>query len=154
MLLHATDGLVVRAGVSVTWNVLSWSGGHEFEPWSGRTWGAWYFCRKSYLNQIYNQSKFNSIYLQNCSIRISLSTSKQTQLSTKISTNPCPLSKYTICVSVQPWISQYPILSCYLSENRIITTQWEVMGDVRSARYEPALLPPCPTIRVLSYSNC
>ena len=28
------------------------------------------------------------------------------------------------------------------------------MGDVGLARYEPALLPPCPTIRVLSYSNC
>ena len=28
------------------------------------------------------------------------------------------------------------------------------MGDVGSARYEPPLLPPCPTIRVLSYSNC
>ena len=27
------------------------------------------------------------------------------------------------------------------------------MGDVESARYEPALLPPCLTIRVLSYSN-
>ena len=38
--------------------------------------------------------------------------------------------------------------------NRIITAQWEGMGDVGSARYEPALLPPCPTIRVLSYSNC
>ena len=38
----------------------------------------------------------------------------------------------------------------------IVTTidaQWEGMGDVGSARYEPALLPPCPTIRVLSYSN-
>ena len=34
-----------------------------------------------------------------------------------------------------------------------IDTQWEGMGDVGSARYEPALLPPCPTIRVLSYSN-
>ena len=31
--------------------------------------------------------------------------------------------------------------------------QWEGMGDVGSARYEPVLLPPCPTIRVLSYSN-
>ena len=30
--------------------------------------------------------------------------------------------------------------------------QWEGMGDVGSARYEPALLPPFPTIRVLSYS--
>ena len=27
-------------------------------------------------------------------------------------------------------------------------------GEVGSARYEPALLPPCPSIRVLSYSNC
>ena len=34
-----------------------------------------------------------------------------------------------------------------------IDAQWEVMGDVGSARYEPALLPPCLTIRVLSYSN-
>ena len=34
-----------------------------------------------------------------------------------------------------------------------IDTQWEGMGDVGSARYESALLPPCPTIRVLSYSN-
>ena len=35
-----------------------------------------------------------------------------------------------------------------------IDAQWEGMGDVGSARYEPALLPPCPTtLRVLSYSN-
>ena len=34
-----------------------------------------------------------------------------------------------------------------------IDAQWEGMGDVGSARYEPALLPPSPTIRVLSYSN-
>ena len=34
-----------------------------------------------------------------------------------------------------------------------IDAQWEVMGDVGSARYEPALLPSCPTIRVLNYSN-
>ena len=27
--------------------------------------------------------------------------------------------------------------------NSIITAQWEGMGDVGSARYEPALLPPC-----------
>ena len=31
--------------------------------------------------------------------------------------------------------------------------QWEGMGDVGSARYESALLPPRPTIRVLSYRN-
>ena len=34
-----------------------------------------------------------------------------------------------------------------------VDAQWEGMGDVGSARYEPALLPLCPTIRVLSYSN-
>ena len=34
-----------------------------------------------------------------------------------------------------------------------IDAQWEGMGGVGSARYEPALLPPCPTIRVLSYSS-
>ena len=38
--------------------------------------------------------------------------------------------------------------------NRIVTAQCEGMGEVGSARYEPALLPPCPSIRVLSYSNC
>ena len=32
--------------------------------------------------------------------------------------------------------------------NRIMTAQWEGMGEVGSARYEPALLPPCPSIRV------
>ena len=35
----------------------------------------------------------------------------------------------------------------------IIDAQWERMGDVGSTRYELALLPPCPTISVLSYSN-
>ena len=38
-ILAATDGQVVKAGVSVTWNVLSWSGGHEFEFRLGGTWG-------------------------------------------------------------------------------------------------------------------
>ena len=38
--------------------------------------------------------------------------------------------------------------------NRIMTAQCEGMGEVGSARYEPALLPPCPSIRVSSYSNC
>ena len=34
-----------------------------------------------------------------------------------------------------------------------IDAQWEGMGDVGLARHEPALLPPCPTIRVLNNSN-
>ena len=38
--------------------------------------------------------------------------------------------------------------------NRIMTAQCEGMGEVGSARYEPVLLPPCPSIRILSYSNC
>ena len=46
--------------------------------------------------------------------------------------------------------------TCTITLTVTVTTidvQWEGMGDVGSARYEPALLPPCPTIRVLSYSN-
>ena len=35
----------------------------------------------------------------------------------------------------------------------VLVATMEGMGDVGSARYELALLPPCPTIRVLSYSN-
>ena len=34
-----------------------------------------------------------------------------------------------------------------------IDAQWEGMGNVGSARYELALLPPCPAIRVFSNSN-
>ena len=47
------------------------------------------------------------------------------------------------------------VLQC-LTLKVLVTTidaQWKGMGDVGLARYEPALLPPCPTIRVLSYSN-
>ena len=38
--------------------------------------------------------------------------------------------------------------------NRIMTAQCEGKGEVGLARYEPVLLPPCPSIRVLSYINC
>ena len=34
-----------------------------------------------------------------------------------------------------------------------IDAQWEGMGNIGSVRYELTLLPPCPIIRVLSYSN-
>ena len=49
-----------------------------------------------------------------------------------------------------------PLHTCLLTLTVLVATidaQWEGMGDVGSARYELALLPPCPTIRVLSYSN-
>ena len=52
--------------------------------------------------------------------------------------------------------TSFVLLSDILTLKVLVTTidaQWEGMGDVGSARYEPALLPPCPTIRVLSYSN-
>ena len=47
------------------------------------------------------------------------------------------------------------VIGCLTLEVLVTTidAQWEGMGDVGSARYEPALLPPCLTIRVLSYSN-
>ena len=35
--------------------------------------------------------------------------------------------------------------------NRVITAQCEGMGEVGSARYEPALLPPCSSIRAYCY---
>ena len=31
------------------------------------------------------------------------------------------------------------------SAGSYLDAQWEGMGDVGSVRYEPALLPPCPT---------
>ena len=48
----------------------------------------------------------------------------------------------------------YLAVSIYLTLKVLVTTidaQWEGMGDVGSRG--TALLPPCPTIRVLSYSN-
>ena len=59
-----------------------------------------------------------------------------------------------IKVSIQ--IGVYGSTTSRLTLTVLVTTidaQWEGMGDVGSARYEPALLPPCPTIRVLSYSK-
>ena len=55
-------------------------------------------------------------------------------------------------------LSNIRLISCRLKLTlkvlvATIDAQWEGMGDVGSARYEPALLPSCPTIRVLSYSN-
>ena len=48
-------------------------------------------------------------------------------------------------------VNKYAI--SFLTLKVLVTTidaQWEWMGDVGSARYEPALLPPCPTITVFS----
>ena len=54
------------------------------------------------------------------------------------------------------WFIDHTFRDHFLTLTVLVTTidaQWEGMGDVGSARYEPALLPPYPTIRVLSYSN-
>ena len=55
-------------------------------------------------------------------------------------------SKFVLC-SIMHKIKLFKVLVA------ITDAQWEGMGDVGSARYKPALLPPCPTIRALSYSN-
>ena len=65
--------------------------------------------------------------------------------------------KWATCTSIQKssvyvWIQQLDVLTLKVLVATIYA-QWEGMGDVGSARYEPALLPPYPTIRVLSYSN-
>ena len=68
--------------------------------------------------------------------------------------------KQTICT----WSQWFNLFNSYSAShdnwctailwNRIMTAQCEGMGEVGSARYELALLPPCPSIRVLSYSDC
>ena len=53
-------------------------------------------------------------------------------------------------------LSETSVANIRLTPKVLVTTidaQWEGMGDVGLARYEPSLLPPRPTIRVLSYSN-
>ena len=63
----------------------------------------------------------------------------------------CSNHYHQICID-QLWFLSYTKLTLKVLV-ATIDAQWEGMGDVGSARYEPALLPPCPTIRVLSYSN-
>ena len=61
-------------------------------------------------------------------------------------------------VAVREWSLTLTVLVTTIDalghfENRLMTAQCEGMGEVGSARYEPALLPPCPSIRALC-SNC
>ena len=56
--------------------------------------------------------------------------------------------------NVNPYSASHDYWCTAILWNRIMTVQCEGMGEVGSARYEPALLPPCPSIRALSYSNC
>ena len=58
------------------------------------------------------------------------------------------------CWSINSYSASHDKWCTAILWNRIMTAQCEGMGEVGSARNEPALLPPCPSIRVLSYSNC
>ena len=66
----------------------------------------------------------------------------------------CPLLTFDIdSIALSTW--PHASILCLTLKVLVATinAQWEGMGDVGSVRYEPALLPPCLTIRVLSYSN-
>ena len=67
-----------------------------------------------------------------------------------------PMDMHTLGFFSKFWELQVSVVIHGLTLKVLVTTidaQWEGMGDVGSARYEPALLPPCPTIRILCYSN-
>ena len=66
-------------------------------------------------------------------------------------------------IQITGWVSTWKIgltsvllLQFPLTFKVLVTTidaPWEGVGDVESARYEAALLPPCPTISFLRYSD-
>ena len=57
-----TDGQVDKTGFSATSDVLSWSSGYGFEPKSGWTWGAWYFCPNCHIWTLQKYCAFNFLY--------------------------------------------------------------------------------------------
>ena len=61
---------------------------------------------------------------------------------------------WSLCRNVNSYSASHDNWCTATLWNRIMTVQCEGMGEVGSARYEPALLPPCLSIRALSYSNC
>ena len=64
------------------------------------------------------------------------------------------MSKFLLTGAVPPLLKALVYHCIVLTLKVLVATtdaQWEGMEDVGSARYE--VLPPCPTIRVLSYSN-
>ena len=62
------------------------------------------------------------------------------------------LSSWAVLQTSPPFYANHFVLTLKVLV-ATIDAQWEGMEDVGLARYKPALLPPCPTIRVLSYSN-
>ena len=62
---------------------------------------------------------------------------------------PTSLDHALITSSYKSWL-----YSRYLTLKVLVTTidaQWEGMGDVGLVRYEPTLLPPCPTIFIKGF---
>ena len=118
---------MVRAGISVIWNVLSWSGGHEFEPRSGWTWGAWYFSPKSYLNQNISFPEVVS-YLFKILIQTQYSFSKLATLhkSHNIKTQHCDLC-YNCPKQLEPSKLASPACTCLQSPPSRI---WVLHGNV------------------------
>ena len=55
------------------------------------------------------------------------------------------------CSTVRVLVTTIDALDTFKQDNYSTLTGY---GDTGSARYELALLPPCPTIRILCYSNC
>ena len=68
--------------------------------------------------------------------------------------NAIDYAHYGLLLILNSYSASHINLCTWTLLNIVVTAQWEGMGDVGSARYEPALLPPRPTIRVLSYGNC
>ena len=67
----------------------------------------------------------------------------------------CVRARASVCVFVIRIIEK--VMDGFILTLKVLVTtidaQWEGMGDVGLARYEPALLPLCLSIKVLSYSN-
>ena len=102
-------------------------------------------CTKMYQKQLYDNSDHN------------LDADGQGIVDSYATPNPCLLNK--ICLNqtrcaVNSYSASHDNWCTGTPWKRIITAQCEGMGEVGSARYEPALLPPCPSIRALCYSNC
>ena len=68
------------------------------------------------------------------------------------SSTTCTVSQMLTCLTLK--VASHDNWCTGTLWNRIITEQCEGMGEVGLAMYKPALLPPCPSIRVLCHSNC
>ena len=145
---------------------LSWSGNHGFEPWWGWTLGC-FVLSKSYFNQkLLCMTGHGGKWTWNTWILGSpgpkpfghMLALKVKYILSGVSSDMCRLF-YDIhsLIFRQSVINLvWSVYQSLLTLKVLVTTidtQCEGMGDLGSARYEPALLPPCPTIRVLSYSK-